>query len=113
MGTLTAQIQLTEAELKPCMPQVAQNFKVLDTGRHGYLTKTEVASGAQLAAESAIAQMRQRNARAFAQADTDHDGTLSRAEFTAAFPRLARSFDFFDENRDGVIEPNEFALPPR
>lgn len=100
-------------EIKPCMPRVAANFNVLDSKKHGYLTKEDVAAGAQLAAQQAIAQLRQRNAKAFANADANHDGKLSRVEFAAAFPRLASSFEFFDENRDGFIEPNEFALPPR
>ena len=105
--------KLKPDELKPCMPRAAANEKTLDTSKDGYLTKTEVVAGAQLAAQATINQMRQRNAQAFAKADTNKDSKLSQAEFTAAFPRLAKSFAFFDENHDGFIEPNEFALPPR
>ena len=105
--------KLKEDEIKACMPRVAANFKVLDTDKDGYLSKAEVAAGAKMAMQSAIGQIRQRNAQLFAKADTNKDGKLSQAEFTAAFPRFAKSFAFFDENHDGFIEPNEFALPPR
>jgi Ca2+-binding EF-hand superfamily protein len=105
--------RLTLDEAKAGMPRVAANFAVLDTKKAGYLTKDQVVAGAKLAAQQAVGQMRQRNAQAFAKADTNHDGKLSQAEFAAAFPKLASSFAFYDENHDGSIEPNEFALPPR
>jgi Ca2+-binding EF-hand superfamily protein len=105
--------KLTLDEAKAGMPRVAANFAALDTKKAGYLTKDQVVAGAKLAAQQTVGQMRQRNAQAFAKADTNHDGKLSQAEFAAAFPRLASSFAFYDENHDGFIEPNEFALPPR
>jgi Ca2+-binding EF-hand superfamily protein len=105
--------KLKQDELTKCMPRVATNFKALDSDKDGYLSKAEVLAGAKLAMQSGIAQIRQRNAQLFAKADTNKDNKLSQSEFTAAFPRFAKSFAFFDENHDGSIEPNEFALPPR
>ena len=105
--------KLTPDEAKAGMPRVAANFKTLDANKDGVLSREEVAAGAQLAAQQTVGMMRQRNAQAFAKADTNHDSKLSQAEFTAAFPRLAPSFGFFDENHDGSVSPTEFALPPR
>ncbi len=105
--------RLTLDEAKAGMPRVATNFAVLDSKKAGYLTKEQVVAGAKIAAQQRVAQMRQRNAQAFAKADTNRDGKLTQAEFAAAFPKLASSFAFYDENHDGSIAPSEFALPPR
>ncbi len=105
--------KLKADELKACMPRVAANFGAIDKDKDGYVSKADVVGASQMAAQAAMNQMRQRNAQAFAKADTNKDGKLSQAEFAAAFPRLAKSFAFFDENHDGFVEPNEFALPPR
>ncbi len=43
----------------------------------------------------------------FAQADTDGDGYLSRAEASKAFPRLARAFGRVDRDRDGRLSEQE------
>ncbi len=42
----------------------------------------------------------------FAQADTDHDGRLSRSE-AAVKPFLAKHFDAIDSNRDGYLSREE------
>lgn len=39
--------------------------------------------------------------------DTDGDGKVSRAEFTAAHPDKANDFDTIDTNRDGFIDTAE------
>lgn len=39
--------------------------------------------------------------------DTDKDGKISRAEFTAAHPGMAGDFDSIDTNKDGVLDANE------
>ncbi len=105
--------KLTADEAKAGMPRIAANFKSLDTSKDGTLSKEEVAAGAQMAVQIVLVQKRQGEAQLFGKADANHDNKLNQAEFTAAFPKLAPSFAFFDENHDGSVEPAEFALPPR
>jgi len=45
----------------------------------------------------------------FAAADTDHDGSLSRAEAAAGMPRLAKHFDEIDTDHDGKLTLAEVA----
>lgn len=46
----------------------------------------------------------------FKAADTDGNGMLSRAEAGRAAPRLAKSFDAIDANRDGQISPEDIRV---
>lgn len=103
--------KLSLAEAKAGMPQIAQIFAVLDTRKHGYLTRDEVAAAGQLLTRLRIDQSRQRNAKAFAALDTNKDGKLSEAELEAKMPRLAKSFAFLDEDHDGSLSATEFTLP--
>ena len=105
--------KLSEAEAKAGMPRMSANFKTLDTNKDGSLGKDEVAASANMAAQARLGQKRQAEGQLFTKADTNKDGKLSQAEFTAAFPKLAPDFAFFDENHDGSVAPDEFALPPR
>ncbi len=105
--------KLSEAEAKAGMPRMSANFKVLDTNKDGFLSKDEVSASANMAAQARLGQKRQAEGQLFTKADTSKDGKLSQAEFTAAFPKLAPDFAFFDENHDGSVAPDEFALPPR
>jgi hypothetical protein len=50
-----------------------------------------------------VAQVQQ----AFHTIDTNHDGSISRAE-VSAFPRIERHFERIDTNRDGTVSPAEF-----
>lgn len=50
---------------------------------------------------------RPRLAEQFRHADTDGNGTLSRAETEKRLPRLARAFDAIDANRDAQLTPEE------
>ena len=43
----------------------------------------------------------------FKQADTDGNGTLSRAEVEKSMPRLAKQFDQIDTNKDGQLSRDE------
>jgi hypothetical protein len=54
-------------------------------------------------------QMIERAQQRFADADTDHDGRLSRAEAEAGTPRLAAHFDEIDGDRDGMLTTAEIA----
>jgi Ca2+-binding EF-hand superfamily protein len=46
----------------------------------------------------------------FKAADADGNGRLSRAEAERGAPRLAKSFDAIDANRDGQISPEEIRV---
>ena len=45
----------------------------------------------------------------FKRADTDGNGTISRAEAEKGLPRLARNFDRIDANKDGQVSREEIA----
>ncbi len=106
--------KLTAAEAQAAgMKVVSANFQAIDANHDGSIDQQEMHKAAVALAERALTQRGRRIAALFAKADADHDGKLSRAEFTAAFPRFAPAFAFFDENHDGAVELAEFALPPR
>ncbi len=50
-----------------------------------------------------------RAAERFKRADSDGNGTLSRAEAEKGAPRFAKHFDAIDANRDGQVSPAEIA----
>jgi Ca2+-binding EF-hand superfamily protein len=49
----------------------------------------------------------------FAAADTDHNGSLSRAEVRTGLPRLAARFDELDANHDGQLSAGELRASAR
>lgn len=51
--------------------------------------------------------MADRAQQRFADADTDHDGRLSRDEARAGTPRLADHFDEIDSDHDGMLTTAE------
>ena len=59
------------------------------------------------AADSAAPAKAPRAAGWFKKADTDRNGTLSRAEVEKAMPRLAGKFDRIDTNKDGQLSRSE------
>lgn len=68
-----------------------------------------ISFSALAAADSGVAKEPREGGRAarFAQADTNGDGNLSRAEVQAGLPRLADNFDKADANRDGQLSRDE------
>src|SRR5262249_51370755 len=80
-----------------------KRFDKLDLNKDGVVTKEEIQ---QARAERRAAHQQKFQAR-FKAADTNGDGGLSKAETTAAFPRLARHFDTLDANKDGVVTLDE------
>lgn len=60
-----------------------------------------------MAADTSAGAKRPRAAGGFSKADTDGNGSLSRAEVDRALPQLARSFDRIDRNRDGELSRTE------
>lgn len=86
-------------------------FCSLDTDRNGKLSKQEY-----LAEDSAmIAQRRRAFDWMLKLADNDHDGVLSVVEcresfgFKASPKQVTQSFQFLDQNRDGIITMDEIA----
>ena len=81
-------------------------FKLLDANHDGIVTRAELEASEQHAAAALAAQ---RTAALFAQADTDHNGQLSLAEFTrlaaATPPRVdvSATMNRLDLNRDQKI----------
>lgn len=57
--------------------------------------------------EQCRAERQARFAERFKQADTDGDGTLSRAETEKGIPSLARRFDAIDADKDGRVTRDE------
>ncbi|HEY2346717.1 MAG TPA: EF-hand domain-containing protein [Xanthomonadaceae bacterium] len=91
---------------------VVTNFKTFDANHDGFVEKDEMQKGAVALAQQGLAARGQHLQAMFTKADTNKDGKLSQVEFTAAFPKFAPSFAFFDENHDGSVDQTEFALPP-
>jgi hypothetical protein len=57
--------------------------------------------------EQCRAERQARFAERFKKADTDGDGTLSRAEAEKGMPRLSRHFDAIDADKDGHVTRDE------
>ena len=64
-------------------------------------------SGCAGAREARSQQMMERAQQRFADADSDHDGRLSRDEARAGTPRLADHFDEIDSDHDGQLTTAE------
>ncbi|MBS0456964.1 MAG: EF-hand domain-containing protein [Proteobacteria bacterium] len=94
------------------MAVVVNNFAAFDANHDGFVDQKEMRDGAIALANAMLNARAKRMVALFEKADTNHDGKLTRAEFTAAFPRFAPAFAFFDENHDGFVTLAEFALPP-
>jgi Ca2+-binding EF-hand superfamily protein len=62
---------------------------------------------APLASHAAEGDRASRAAEQFKRADTDGNGSLSRAEAEKGSPRLAKNFDTIDANKDGQVSPAE------
>jgi hypothetical protein len=64
-------------------------------------------AGCAGAREARSQQMMERAQQRFADADTNHDGRLSREEAKAGTPRLADHFDEIDSDHDGELTTAE------
>ena len=96
---------ISRAEAARGLPQVASRFDAIDANRDGSLSVDEL---------RAYERSRQRTSRRsegftayFERADTDRDGTLSRAEVEQGLPRLASKFARVDRDRDGRLTRQE------
>lgn len=85
------------------LPWAAQSFDQIDKNRDGYLVRSELRAYHERMGEQRKAEHAKRAQEQFAQADLNHDGKLSRVEVSEKMPRLAKSFAFLDEDRDGFL----------
>ena len=83
------------------------DFDAIDANKDGYIVRSEVAAHQ----ERMRTQMREagekRFAEAFAAADLNKDGKLSRVEVDEKIPRLSKRFAWMDDNRDGFLDRAE------
>lgn len=96
---------------------VEANFKRIDADSDGAVTREELDAAQRKVVEEASARAERRFAEEFRRLDTNKDGMLNIAEFTAAAPdaRAKASADSriekFDSNRDGKVTLDEFRTP--
>lgn len=69
---------------------------------------TKIATAALLLFSSSLALAQARDGARLESADADHDGKVTREEFTKArAEQAAKLFDQFDANHDDVLDANE------
>lgn len=100
-------------EGKPAGPRMGFDFDAIDANKDGYIVRSEVAAHQ----ERMRTQMREagekRFAEAFATADLNKDGKLSRVEVDEKMPRLSKRFAWMDDNRDGFLSRTELEAGKR
>ncbi|WP_407352288.1 EF-hand domain-containing protein [Luteimonas sp. R10] len=86
---------------------LAQHFDVVDTDRDGQIARGELRAWHARQLPQRRAEMAERADQRFAAADLNGDGKLSRVEVEEKMPRLATSFAWMDESRDGFLSREE------
>ncbi len=84
-------------------PHLDERFAEIDSNRDGYLVRSELRASSEKRRAERKAQHQQQFEQEFKGADRKGDGKLSRAEVESNMPRLAESFNFLDEDRDGQL----------
>lgn len=84
-------------------PRLAKSFAQIDRNRDGYLVRSELSAYFERERPQREAERAKRFDAKFAAADLNHDGKLSKLEVGEGMPRLASSFAFLDEDRDGFL----------
>jgi hypothetical protein len=86
-----------------------KRFEMMDKDHNGKITRDEIE--ASHGAESIVwANHSESNAEKIRDLDTNHDGVLSVAEYSAGSQRM---FDILDVDGNGVLTPSEMVLDPR
>jgi Ca2+-binding EF-hand superfamily protein len=84
-------------------PRLTADFDAVDANKDGQLDAAELNAHR----EKMRSEMRANAEARWKAADTDGNGSLSRAEADASMPRLAEDFDKLDANRDGAVSRDE------
>lgn len=86
---------------------LAQHFDAIDADRDGQIVRGELRAWHARQLPQRRAEMAERADQRFAAADLNGDGKLSRVEVEEKIPRLAKSFAWMDESRDGFLSREE------
>lgn len=89
------------------------DFVAVDANRDGYIVRSEVRGWHERMRPQREAEFAQRRAERFEEADINRDGKLSKLEVGEKMPRLAKSFAWMDEDRDGFLSRSELQPPRR
>ncbi|MEN1927484.1 hypothetical protein WCE37_00505 [Luteimonas sp. MJ250] len=94
-------------------PRMGFDFDAMDTNKDGYIVRSEVAAHRDHMQQQMRAKHAERFAEAFAAADLNKDGKLSRVEVDEKMPRLSKRFAWTDDNRDGFLSRAELEAGKR
>ena len=94
-------------------PRMGFDFDAMDTNKDGYIVRSEVAVHRDRMQQQMRAKHAERFAEAFASADLNKDGKLSRVEVDEKMPRLSKRFAWTDDNRDGFLSRAELEAGKR
>jgi len=105
---------LSRAEAEWTAPLLAKQFDAIDANRDGQISPEEIRAFRRAGRNERSAKSGARGTRAgakfdqyFVRADSDGDGTLSRAEAERDLPRVAKKFDRIDRDGDGRLTRKE------
>ena len=88
---------------------IGEKFADIDTNRDGYIVRSELTRYHERMRPVHEAERAKRAEERFVAADLNRDGKLSRVEVSEKMPRLADSFAFMDEDRDGFLTRADLA----
>lgn len=98
--------------------RAAEEFGAIDSGHHGFVTKTDFAAAELKARQQSVAAARSRFEGEFAKLDTNRDNQLSLSEFMVAAPKApttapngADVMPKLDANHDGKVSLDEYRAP--
>lgn len=101
------------------LKDAAARFAAIDTGRHGAITKADLAAAELKIRQQRAAAARARLEAAFAKLDANHDGKLTLGEYMAAAPAApaklpdgAKAMANLDANHDGKVTLDEYRARP-
>lgn len=94
-------------------PMLVEKFTEIDLNGDGYLVRTEVTIWFERMRPQRQAERNKRFQERFTAADLNGDGKLSKIEVSEKMTRMADSFAWMDENRDGFLSQKELQPPQR